>query len=239
LNIPPRILVVIPAFNEADNLPHVLRELATLDPPPDAAVINDGSSDCTSRAAFEAGATVVVDLPVNAGLFCAVQTGFRHAYRNGYDIVIQVDADGQHDTSGIPALVRPIVEEGVDVVIGSRYLGQVEYRMPILRSVGTRVFGWLTSLAVGQPITDTTCGFRAYGPAAIRLLATDTSYEYRDAVGLVALHRGGFRLKEVPTTIRSRRSGRSSIGLWHTIVYPFHYLLALSVVLLRDPARKE
>ncbi len=231
-----RILAVIPAYNEEENLPSVLDELSRC-PGVDPVVINDGSVDGTSRVARQAGVPVV-ELPVNAGMFCAVHAGFRYALRNGYKVVVQVDADGQHDPSGIPELVRPIIETEVDMVIGSRFLGEVRYRMPLARRLGTRFFAWVTSVLVGQRITDTTCGFRAYGPAVVRLFATETTFEFRDSVGLVMLHRGGFTMAEVPAVVRPRRSGRSSIGSLLSLVYPFHYLLALLVVLLREPVRK-
>jgi len=231
-----RVLAVVPAYNEEGNLPAVLAELRA-QPGVDVVVVNDGSRDRSSEVARATGA-VVVDLPVNSGMFCAVQTGFRYALRHGYPIVVQVDADGQHDPCGVDELVRPILEQGIDLVIGSRFRGQVTYRMPLARRVGTALFGWLTSLAVGQRITDTTCGFRAYGPAVVRLFATETSFEFRDAIGLVMLHRGGFTMTEVPVVVRPRASGRSSIGSLLSLVYPFHYLLALAVVLLREPERK-
>jgi len=231
-----RVLAIVPAFNEQDSLPQVLAELRTV-PGLDVVVVNDGSVDRTPEVARQAGAAVI-DLPVNAGMFCAVQTGFRYALRRGYGIVVQVDADGQHDPAGIPELVRPILEHGVDLVIGSRFRGQVAYRMPLARRIGTALFGWLTSLAVGQRITDTTCGFRAYGPAVVRLFATETSFEFRDAIGLVMLHRGGFTMTEVPAVVRPRASGQSSIGSLLSLVYPFHYLLALLVVLASEPVRK-
>jgi len=232
----PRMLAVIPAFNEQESLGAVLGEIARVDGV-DAVVINDGSGDATSEVARSAGFPVI-DLPVNSGMFCAIQAGFRFALRRGYNIVVQVDADGQHDPAGIPALVRPIVEHDLDVVIGSRFLGEVQYRMPRSRLLGTRLFAWITSILVRQRITDTTCGFRAYGPAAIRLFATDTSFEFRDAVGLVMLKRGGFSLAEVPTVVRPRHSGESSISMLSSILYPFHYLLALAVVYLREPVRR-
>lgn len=235
---PPRIIAIIPAFNEEGNLGRVLDEIAACPIRVECIVINDGSDDGTSAIARRHGVHVL-DLPVNSGMFCALQAGFRYAYRHGYKVAVQVDADGQHDPSGIPSLVAPVVEENVDVVIGSRFLGSVQYRMPLLRALGTRLFGWLTSWLVGQRITDTTCGFRAYGPAAIRLFATETSFEFRDAVGLVVLKRGGFTMKEVPAVVRPRLSGRSSIGSLLTLVYPFHYALAMIVVLLRQPIRRR
>jgi len=238
MRVAPQVVVIIPAFNEERNLPSVLEEIRDLEQPPDVVVVDDGSSDGTGDVARSAGVPVIA-LPVNGGMFCALQAGFRYAYRHGYDIAIQVDADGQHDPAGIPELIAPIVNEGADVVIGSRYLGDVHYTMPWTRRIGTKVFAGLTSILVGQRITDTTCGFRAYSRAAIRLFARETGFEFRDAVGLVVLIRGGFVLREVPTTVRARRSGHSSINTFLTLVYPFHYLLALSVALLREPSRKE
>lgn len=232
------IIVITPAYNEEQNLTSVIEEIRSCQVKPDIVVVNDGSTDKTGAVARRLGVPVV-DLPVNSGMFCAIQAGFRYAYRQGYDIAIQIDADGQHDPSEIPELIRPIIEQNIDVVIGSRFLGHVEYKMPFARAIGTKVFGWLTSTVVGQKITDTTCGLRAYGPAAIRLFATETSFEFRDAVGLIVLHRGGFTLAEVPVTVRQRMSGRSSINAFLSVMYPFHYLLALSVVLLREPIRKE
>ena len=231
-----KVLAIVPAWNEEHNLPAVLDELRA-QPGVDVVVINDGSLDRTSAVARAAG-VAVIDLPVNSGMFVAVQTGFRYAFREGYQVAVQVDADGQHDPSGIPDLVRPIVESGLDVVIGSRFRGEVQYTMPLARRLGTWLFGRVTSLAVGQRITDTTCGFRAYGPAVVRLFATETTFEFRDAVGLVMLHRGGFTMTEVPAVVRPRKSGRSSIGSALSLIYPFHYLLALAVVLLREPTRK-
>ncbi|MBP7865788.1 MAG: glycosyltransferase family 2 protein [Acidobacteria bacterium] len=228
------ILVLVPAFNEANNLPLVLKEIQNCEEKVDILVINDGSTDGTEEVARRMGARVI-SLPVNAGMFCALQAGFKYAHRNGYSVTLQVDADGQHDPASIPDLVRPLRENRADIVIGSRFLGRTDYRMPIARAVGTRVFGWITSLIVGQRISDTTCGFRSYNREAIALYAKDQSFEYRDAIGLVMLHLKRFKLVEVPIVIRPRRSGRSSINWGMTFIYPFHYLLALIALLLRKP----
>ncbi|MCK4821841.1 hypothetical protein KA005_39110, partial [bacterium] len=97
---------------------------------------------------------------------------------------------------------------------------------------------WITSILTRKKITDTTCGFRAYSKAAIKLYAMENSFEFRDSIGLVVLSRGGYSIVEVPTIVRSRMSGESTIRLGSTLVYPFKYLLSLLIVLIRNPIRK-
>jgi len=228
----PRILVVIPAFNESANLGKVVAEVKRDAPGADVVVVDDGSTDATARVARAAGA-VVLTHPFNLGMFEAVRTGFVYAHRHGYDITIQVDADGQHVPAEIGALVEPIVREGYDVVVGSRYLGKGGYRTPFVRKVGILFFAWVTSRMLGQRITDTTCGFRSYGRRAILLFATYDSTEFRDSVGLVIIGRAGLRIKEIPATVRERIGGTSTISALKALVYPFDFLLSLAAVLAR------
>ncbi len=233
-----RILVIIPAYNEANNICSVINEILAQEMNLKIVVVNDGSSDNTSQLLKEMRITEI-PLPVNAGMFCAVQTGFKYALRNDFDIAIQIDADGQHDPSGIPQLIKPLIDNSVDVVIGSRFLGNVEYSMPWSRLLGTKIFGWITSILAGKKITDTTCGFRAYSKAAIKLYAMENSFEFRDSIGLVVLSRGGYSIEEVPTIVRSRMSGNSTIKIGSTLIYPFKYFLSLLIVLIRNPIRKR
>jgi len=228
----PRILVVIPAFNESANVGRVVAEVRKDAPGVDVVVVDDGSVDGTAEAARAAGARVLT-LPFNLGMFEAVRTGFVYAHRYGYDITIQVDADGQHVPAEIGKLVEPIVAEGHDVVVGSRYLGKGDYRTPLMRKCGILFFAWVTSRMLRQRITDTTCGFRSYGPRAIRLFATYDSTEFRDSVGLVIIGRAGLRIKEIPVTVRERAGGRSTISAIKALIYPFDFLLSLVAVLSR------
>jgi hypothetical protein len=133
----------------------------------------------------------------------------------------------------IGALVEPIVRDGYDVVVGSRYLGRGEYKTPFVRKCGILFFAWVTSSMLGQKITDTTCGFRSYGPRAILLFAKYDSTEFRDSVGLVIIGRAGLRIKEIPATVRERIGGRSTISALKALVYPFDFLLSLAAVLAR------
>jgi glycosyltransferase involved in cell wall biosynthesis len=166
-------------------------------------------------------------------MFEAVRTGFVYAHRHGYDITIQVDADGQHVPAEIGKLVDSIVREGYDVVVGSRYLGKGDYRTPFLRKCGILLFAWVTSRMLRQRITDTTCGFRSYGPRAILMFARCDSTEFRDSVGLVIPGRAGLKIKEIPVTVRQRIGGRSTISALKALVYPFDFLLSLVAALAR------
>jgi len=229
---PCRILVVIPAYNESSNVGRVVQEVKREAPYVDVLVVDDGSTDNTAAAALAAG-SLVVKLPFNLGMFEAVRTGFVYADRNGYDITIQVDADGQHVPAEIGALVDPVIKEGFDVVVGSRYLESRGYRTPFFRKVGIRFFAWLTSAVLGQRITDTTCGFRSYGRRAIRMFARYDSAEFKDSVGLVILGRAGLKIKEIPVTVRERAGGRSTISTIKAFIYPFDFVLSLVAVLVR------
>jgi len=230
----PRVLVVIPAYNEASNVGKVIQEVRADAPTVDVLVVDDGSTDATCGAAREAGAAVVT-LPFNLGMFEAVRTGFVYADRMNYDIAIQVDADGQHVPREIDALVAPVVREGVDVVVGSRYLQDRGYRTPFVRKCGIALFAWLTSVVLRQRITDTTCGFRSYGRRAIRMFARYDTTEFRDSVGLVILGRSGLKIKEIPVTVRERMGGRSTISTLKALVYPFDFVLSVVAVLARKP----
>ena len=227
-----RILAVIPAFNEAANVGRVVAEVKKEAHSVDVLVVDDGSSDATSRVALEAGATVVT-LPFNLGMFEAVRTGFVYADRMGYDIAIQVDADGQHVPREIQALVTPIATEGCDIVVGSRYLENRGYKTPFFRKCGIRFFAGLTSLVLKQKITDTTCGFRSYSRRAITMFARYDSAEFKDSVGLVILARSGLRIKEIPVTVRERIGGKSTISTLKAFIYPFDFVLSLVAVLVR------
>jgi glycosyltransferase involved in cell wall biosynthesis len=232
MNRDPRILVVIPAFNESANVGKVVAEVKKDAPHVDVVVVDDGSTDATAEVAKAAGA-LVLTLPFNLGMFEAVRTGFVYAHRHGYDITIQVDADGQHVPAEIGKLVDPVVREGYDVVVGSRYLGKGDYKTPFMRKLGILVFAWVTSRMLRQRITDTTCGFRSYGRRAILLFAKYDSTEFRDSVGLVIIGRAGLRIKETPVTVRERIGGTSTISAIKALIYPFDFLLSLVAVLAR------
>ncbi len=226
-----RVLVMMPAYNEALNIGHSIETVRRDAPYADILVVDDGSLDATAKVASEAGARVIT-LPVNLGIFDAIHTAFIYAYREGYTAAVQVDADGQHQPSEIPVILEPVMRGEADVVIGSRYLENRGYKTPLSRRMGMILFANVTSALIGRRVTDTTCGFRAYSREAIAAFAQETGVEALDAVGLVILGRAGYRIAEVPATVHTRLTGKSSINLVRSFVYPFNGLLSLIPVLL-------
>ncbi|MEK7330522.1 MAG: glycosyltransferase family 2 protein [Candidatus Eisenbacteria bacterium] len=230
----PRALVIIPAHNEEESLPVTLDELRRKAPDVAVLVVDDGSRDATARIARERGVPVVSHA-VNLGVGGALQTGFRWALRHGYDIGVQLDADGQHDPGHLHALLAPILRGECDVSIGSRYVARTGYRAPVARRLGMVLFSGVVQLAVGQRITDTTSGYRAYDRAVMEICQYDFPKDFPDAPLLIDLARRGFRLAEVPIEMRAREAGRSFYTLGKSLYYPYKNLLASLMVLLKRP----
>jgi glycosyltransferase involved in cell wall biosynthesis len=197
-------------------------------------VVDDGSRDATAKLARERGVPVVSHA-VNLGVGGALQTGFRWALRYGYDIGVQLDADGQHDPGHLDALLAPVLRGECDVSIGSRYVAHTGYRAPLARRLGIVLFSRVVQLAVGQRITDTTSGYRAYDRAVMEHCQDDFPKDFPDAPLLIELARRGFRLLEVPVEMRPREAGRSFYTLGRSLYYPYKNLLASLMVLLKRP----
>jgi glycosyltransferase involved in cell wall biosynthesis len=227
-----KVLAIVPAYNEENSVPVVIRRLREKAAGTDVLVVDDCSSDGTRDAALRAGADVI-SLPINLGIGGAVQTGFKQAQRRGYDIAVQVDADGQHDPADISRLVAPIQAGKADVVIGSRYLEDRGYRTPMARRTGMVIFSWVTSLICRQKITDTTSGFRALGRQALEFFAREYPVDFPDSEALIILHRKGFRIVEIPVTMFPRADGASSTGLIKSIYYPYRSFMGIMAALVR------
>lgn len=231
---PPRVLVVVPAHDEEDSLPATLAEVRAKAPGVDLLVVDDGSHDGTARVAREAGVPVVRH-PVNLGVGGALQTGFRWAYEHGYDIGVQLDADGQHDASYLAAVVEPVAAGRCDVCIGSRFVAATGYKAPWNRKLGMLLFSGIVRLALGRAITDTTSGFRAYSRPVMKVCMQDFPKDFPDAPLLITLARHGFRIDEVPVVMRERQAGRSFYTLGKQLYYPYKNLLASLMALIRKP----
>lgn len=231
----PRMLAVIPAYNEQDAIAGTLRSLKRDCPDLDLLVINDGSQDHTVAAARETGFTTVVELPCNLGIGGAVQTGFKYAERQGYDVAIQFDADGQHLAREIEKLVAPLASGEADVVIGSRFLGEKTFQSTFARRIGIFVFYLLNSYLIRQPITDNTSGFRAYNRRAIAFLAEHYPTDYPEPEAIILLGKNGFKLKEVAVAMQERQGGVSSINLRRSVYYMVKVVLAILVTFFREP----
>jgi len=230
------LLVIVPAFNEAQVIGRVIEDLRGIDLELDILVVNDGSADSTSAAARATGEALVVDLPKNLGIGGAVQTGFKHAARNGYRIAIQFDGDGQHLAAEIPKLLVRLEQDNVDMVIGSRFLEKhAGFRSTILRRVGIRLFEGLNSLLIGQRITDNTSGFRAYDRQAIEFLAQHYPVDYPEPEVVILLGRNHFKIAEISTEMRERQAGWSSITGITGAYYMIKVILAIIMTSLRKP----
>ena len=230
------VLVIVPAYNEAQNIGGVIADLKTLDLNPDIIVVNDGSRDGTYDAAKATRQALVVNLPNNLGIGGAVQTGFKWAARNGYRIAVQFDGDGQHLATEIPKLLGALEEQNVSMVIGSRFVEKHSgYRSTFVRRLGIRVFMAVNSLLIGQTITDNTSGFRAYNRRTIEFLARYYPVDYPEPEAVILLGKNGFTIAEVSTRMQERQSGGSSIHGFLGLYYMIKVLLAIFMTALRKP----
>jgi hypothetical protein len=229
-------IILIPAFNEDQRIATVIDGIKNAMPEADILVINDGSRDNTEFAARHAGA-IVVSHPFNMGYGATIQTGYKYARDKGYDYLIQLDADGQHDPSCIPLLLEPVVSGDVDIAIGSRFMGN-SYRPPFARRVGMAIFRQIVSLVTGKFITDTTSGFQAFNRDVICFFATDIfPVDYPDADMLIMLHRAGFRMTEVPVRMYENSVGKSMHSGIKPLYYMFKMLLSICVTLMREKGK--
>jgi glycosyltransferase involved in cell wall biosynthesis len=199
-------LVVIPAYNEVASLPGLIAEVRSASPDSRILVVDDGSLDATSAVAAASGADVLT-LPFNLGVGGALRAGFRYAWRQGYQRMVQVDADGQHDPAGIASLLERL--ENADLVVGGRFAGQGDYRVGRSRRLVMAVLARSLSRRTHAVLTDTTSGFRAFGPRAIALFARDYPAEYLgDTVeALLMAARARLVVVQVPVVMRPRTGG--------------------------------
>ncbi len=229
-----RVLAIIPAFNEERSLPAVVEGLRRAAPGVDVCVVDDGSTDATAQVARAQGVTLL-RLPLNLGIGGAVQAGYRWARDHGYDVAVQVDGDGQHDTRFLPALVEAVAR-GAGVVVGSRFSGPRvagAFRSTWSRRIGIRYLSLALRLRCGARVTDPTSGFRAAGRAAIELFARSYPSDYPEPESIAVAARAGIAVVEIPVRMEERRHGASSIGMWRS----FYYLVKVSLALVLLPSR--
>lgn len=229
-----RLLVVIPAYNEQEALPSVVAEVRRELPSADLVVVNDGSLDDTGSVARAAGAAVL-DLPINLGVGGAMRAGFRFARQRGYDTVVQIDGDGQHDPASVTQLLQAQAETGADIVIGARFAGEGDYEVRGPRRWAMRLLAFVLSRIARTRLTDTTSGLRLSGPRAVRLFATDYPAEYLgDTVeSLVVAARAGLVIRQHAVRMRVRAGGVPSQSPVRAAVFLARALTALSLALTR------
>lgn len=235
-----RICIIVPAFNEEANIEGVIRSLHECNRGWHIVVINDASTDNTRAVASATGLAEVLTLPCNLGIGGGVQTGFKYAVRNGFDIAVQFDGDGQHLATELDKIISPVISEECDIAIGSRFIvrDKTNYQSTAARRVGIRFFQWLNSLIIGQTITDNTSGFRAYNLEALRVLENDYPEDYPEPEAIILLGKRGFRIKEVPVYMQERVGGASSITSLKSVYYMIKVTLSILITAIRPVPRK-
>jgi glycosyltransferase involved in cell wall biosynthesis len=226
-------LVLIPAFNESEYIGKVLNDVIRNIPQADILVVNDGSADQTSDIARTAG-VMVLDIPYNIGYGGAVQTGFRFATEYGYDYVITMDGDAQHDPASAKNLIQAMDRSGADVVIGSRFL-QGKYRMPFARRTGAWLFSRLASLYTGANFTDPTSGFQLLHRKVFSYFSEGNNYplDYPDVNIIMAMHKMKFSITEAPVIMRENPGGKSMHSGYRPVIYVMRMFLSILMLLLR------
>jgi glycosyltransferase involved in cell wall biosynthesis len=230
-----RVLIVVPAYNEAQNIGPVIRSVQEVVPAAHILVVDDGSPDATAAVARRAGA-MVISLPFNLGYGVALQTGFKYALERDYDYVVQMDADGQHEPKSVLDLIAEVRQGTADVILGSRFLGPSTFKPDFARRMGIVLFRWIVSRVVGQSITDPTSGFQALNRRVLGLYATESyPVDYPDADVLIMVHFAGFRIKEIPVVMYTGAPHRKSMhsGL-RPLYYVFKMFLSILVTLMRQ-----
>ena len=228
----PKVLLIIPAYNEEKNILTVYKNICDYNKKAktklDVVFINDGSVDATEKILCENNINHI-RLIQNLGIGGAVQTGYKYALYNDYDIAIQFDGDGQHNVNYVEALIKPILEENVDMTIGSRFIdsSSSEFKASFLRRVGIKLISSCIHFKTRVRIYDTTSGFRASNKNAIAMFAIHYPLEYPEPISSVDVILSGMKIKEVPVSMNERLAGKSSINSWKNVYYMVNVVLSI------------
>lgn len=237
-----KILLIIPAYNEEKNILKTYQTIQDYNKKNktnyDVIVINDGSKDRTEDVLIE-NKIPHIRLLTNLGIGGAVQTGYKYADRNGYDIAIQYDGDGQHDVSYVKNLIEPILNEETDMVIGSRFIDKTEseFKSSFARRLGIRLISFLIKIKTGIKIYDTTSGFRAVGKKGISSFSKIYPSEYPEPISTVYILSKNYKVKEIPVSMNERTEGKSSIHTWKSIYYMINVFL--TILLMKKGDKNE
>lgn len=221
-------LIIIPAYNEEDNLVNVVENIRKTHPEIDYLIVNDGSTDNTERIC-KLNHFQFISLPINLGIGGAVQAGYRYALQNDYDIAIQMDGDGQHDPQYLDKLIEPIINSQANATIGSRFLKKEGFQSSGTRRLGIRMLSGLIYICTRTRIKDVTSGYRAVDRNLINIYASNYSLDYPEPEAIVTAVVHGMKIQEVPVIMKERMAGKSSINLKKSIYYMVKVSLAVII----------
>ena len=221
-----KTLIIIPVYNEAQNIEKVISQLTNIAPTVSYLIVNDCSSDNTVQICKKNGFHYV-SLPINLGIGGGVQAGYQYALKNNYDIAIQMDGDGQHDARYIDNMIQPIMDGVADIVIGSRFITMEGFQSSRIRRFGINFLSFLIKVCSGTKVKDVTSGFRAVNKKFIEIYAAQYSQDYPEPEAIIAGALYGARIQEVPVIMHERKAGTSSINTWKSIYYMIKVSIAI------------
>jgi len=225
-----KVLVIIPAYNEEKVIENTINNLLKKTKNVDYVIINDCSTDNTLNVCKKCGFNTI-SLPVNLGIGGAVQTGYKYAYENGYDIAIQMDADGQHNPEFVAKLIEKI-EEGNDLVIGSRFIEKEGFQSSTIRRIGIKLYSRIIKTFTKKVIKDTTSGYRAANKKIIKIFAKNYPVDYPEPETNAMIAKAGYNIIEIPVKMNAREGGKSSITPKKSIYYAIKVGLAVTLACL-------
>ena len=231
-----KVAIIIPCYNEEENILALYNEINSTSFPSNYTIkpifINDCSTDGTKQL-LKDNNIEHLNLSVNLGIGGAVQSGFKYALRNDFDIAVQMDGDGQHPPAELEKLLFPIINSEADVVIGSRYITNIGFQSSFLRRIGINYFKWLNKFLVGAVIHDSTSGYRAVNKKTLELISEYYPDEYPEPESIIMFVLGHLKIKEVSVSMRERQWGKSSIRNYKTIYYMFKVTLGTIFLYIR------
>ncbi|MBT3209787.1 MAG: glycosyltransferase family 2 protein [Bacteroidetes bacterium] len=235
-----KVLIIIPAYNEASTITQLIKSLKSFNDQWDIIIVNDGSSDETGTLAEETGLVSVVNLPYNLGIGAAVQTGFKYAFEKKYDYALQFDGDGQHQVNEVEKILNIVVNNEADIAIGSRFNKEYKgYKTQPLRRIGIKIFEFFSYFLIRQRITDHTSGFRAFNKKTIAFLKDNYPVDYPEPEVIILLGRNGFKIKEEFTQMFKRQGGVSSISAARGPYYMIKVIVAMFMASIRSKQIKK
>lgn len=231
-----KVLVIIPAYNEAQNIEKVIEQLNGIMPEISYIIVNDCSNDNTEEICKNKNFNYI-SLPINLGIGGGVQAGYKYARDNNYDIAIQMDGDGQHDARYIKDIILPIVKDKADICIGSRFITGEGFQSSLLRRIGINFLSKLIKFCSGANVKDVTSGFRAVNKKFINIYANEYSQDYPEPEAIIAGVLHGGRIEEVPVIMHAREAGTSSIQSWKSVYYMLK--VSIAIIIYRFTFKKE